>query len=275
MLTGLFGPGEDDDEDASGGSDGGNPGDSDDSASDDEEDSSESNGKSGKSEQFFDPNKVPAPLKGAWRKMQAAFTQGMQGRAAERRKAVLFDRLVRNPQIKAILDGKEDGDEDRAEAKGKKSSSAKDLESTLEKVLDKRLKPLEQKFEKEDIEKQFKAFKRKHKDFNIYKSEMANLMDRHPKASFEELYAMAKHNVSKHEQDDEDEDVEDRDEDDVREDEDDDEDERADRAMNRLKKKTRVHKSGSGKGGIDKGEKKITTVREAYEKAKRDLLKKG
>lgn len=273
MLTGIFGPREDDDEDTSAGSGGEEDReDSDDDASEDEDGSSESSGKNGKSEQFFDPNKVPAPLKGAWKQMQAAFTRNMQGRALERRKAVLFDKLARNPKIKAILDGNEDDAGDRAEAKGKKGDSGKDLETVLEKVLDKRLKPLEMREQKKELEAQFKSFKRKHKDFDIYKEEMAVQMERHPSASFEELYAIAKHNVKKLEVDDEDEEVEDRDED---EDDEDGEDERAERAMSRLKKKTKVHKSGSGKGGLDKGEKKITTVREAFEKAKKDLLKKG
>lgn len=256
-------PDSDDEEDAGG---------SDESASrGDDDDSDDSTDKSGQSE-FFDPNKVPAPLKGAWRKMQAAFTRSQQGRSLERRKAAAFDKLSQHPEVKKIIFGRGEGEEEET-PRGKGSSKNSDKDSNLIKevgrVVDERLKPLEQRERKKEVDEQFKQFKKRYPDYKVYKDEMAQLMERFPEASFEELYIISKHNVEKLEKGD-------GEEEDLTEDEQE-ENEAEERgykkAMSRLKKKTSVNKPG-GKSISEKGEESPKTIAQAYQKAKKDLLKK-
>lgn len=153
--------------------------------------------------QFFDPNEVPAELKGAWNKMQGAFTRAMQGVSSEREKAQLYDKLasgdvesvVQSLAAKAGLKVTKEGDVVKTNgAKADDSPTTRYIRDIIKEELAPLVTGFKETQAKMATETLISNLKTNYPDWYVYENEMATLLETHPTLRFEpaRLYRLAK-----------------------------------------------------------------------------------
>lgn len=154
--------------------------------------------------QFFDPNEVPAELKGAWNKMQGSFTRAMQGISSEKQKAELYDQLssgdvegvVKALAAKAGLRVTKEGEV--VEATNGKKTDDSPTTRFIRDIIKEEIAPLVTGFKETQAriatESLLSSLKTNHPDWYLYENEMAALLENHPTLRLEpaKLYRLAK-----------------------------------------------------------------------------------
>jgi|SRR3990167_880003 len=198
---------------------------------------------------FMNPNTLPDELKPAFKKMQQAFTKGMQAIAAQREKVKLFDMFNEDPRAavkmlaaKAGVTVVEDG--------VKKADDVEENETTkyIRKIVREELVPSLEGFKKEQaqlkVQTDLAYLDSNFPDWYLYEDTMADLVSKHPTLGhdLDTLYEMSKRAV-----------------------------ERGEGKQKAASKKERViTKTSGGKGGVTTPA-KAGTVWEAFQQAKKQL----
>ena len=160
-------------------------------------------GKEEEVKQFFDPNTVPAELKGAFTKMQGAFTKAMQGLSTEREKVKLYDQLmsgdmeqaVQTLAAKAGLKVTKAGTiEERPGGSEDESPTTKYLRDVVRKEIAPLLDELKNTQTKIAAESLISNLRTNFPDWYLYENEMAVLLTEHPTLRRDpaKLYRLAK-----------------------------------------------------------------------------------
>lgn len=147
---------------------------------------------------FFNPNEVPPELKGAFKKMQASFTQKMQKAGLVIRKAEAFEELVNNPEFQAWAEEQRTGkpsskpskksnkadDEDDGEETPSGKLDLEGLEKIVDKVVAKRVAPLVRVQHREQADREWKALTEQYPEAENYKDAIAEEIEANPGMSY-------------------------------------------------------------------------------------------
>jgi hypothetical protein len=162
-----------------------------DSTSDTSDNNSEesSEDKANKKLFFMDPKDLPAELKPHFNKMQASFTRKMQLVSGVAKKAQAWDDIIRDPEIRAVLDKKYGGG-----GKSQESDDGEDgdsVEAKIEEKVEQRVGPIERERAKEKLTSEFKEFQGKYPFYRHYEGQMREMLENNDRLTFREALASA------------------------------------------------------------------------------------
>lgn len=155
----------------------------------DEQDSEESEASSeDQVEQFFDPNKVPPELKGAFKAMQASFTRRMQDISSQKEKIALFDKIQTDPEnaIRLLADrvGLKVSKEGEVTDSGKESKEDTDTTKYIRRLIKEELGPALEDFKREaqsiKAKENIDFLNENHPDWYLYEDLMVEQLQKHP-----------------------------------------------------------------------------------------------
>lgn len=156
---------------------------------------------------FMDPNEVKPELRGHFKKMVAVFTRQMQGISGVKKKAAALDRLMTHPAFQDFLrnyqEGKplnkngarnraEDDEDDDSEEDDEKPLTRSELRRMIREESKGAIDPIIREREDNEMRKEAKAFKAANPDWELYKDQMLELIDRNPNLSYKQAYRLAK-----------------------------------------------------------------------------------
>ena len=149
---------------------------------------------------FMNPNTLPDELKPAFKKMQAAFTKGMQGIASQRDKVKMFDMFSSDPKeavkMLAAKAGMTVMDGSVKPSGGEKEETETD--KYIRKIVREELAPSFESFKKEQaqlkVQTDLAYLDANYPDWYLYEDAMAGLVSKHPTLGrdLDTLYEMAK-----------------------------------------------------------------------------------
>lgn len=143
-----------------------------------------------------DPNSVPKELRGAVKHLLGIHTKKMQAAASSIKKAEAFDQLVLDPEFRKWMESR------RASiSKGRNSRSSRDDDddnedndedspvtmSTLRAELS---RFVTQQQTAESMRQEAREFKKNHPDWELYKDDIGEVLEKHPTLSYEDAYRL-------------------------------------------------------------------------------------
>jgi hypothetical protein len=158
-----------------------------DSASDTSDDTSSeqsSDDKTNKKLFFMDPKNLPAELKPHFEKMQASFTRKMQLVSGVAKKAQAFDDIVRDPEVRAVLDKKYGNT--NGKAKDDDDDEGDSVEARIEEKVEERVGPIERERAHEKLKSEFQEFSTKYPFYKNYEMPLKEILSSNPNLTFRE-----------------------------------------------------------------------------------------
>lgn len=158
-----------------------------DSEQDSDQDSGDDNEDEGEEEGtlFFDPNKLPAELKPAFKKMQAAFTRSMQEASGVKKYASAYQALVADPGFRQWYEARVKGRPVNTE-----SDDTEDGDPDIANPMAQRLERLELAELQNQATSEFRAFATKHPEWENFRPQMEAAIEKFPMLGYEEVFKL-------------------------------------------------------------------------------------
>jgi|SRR3990170_186275 len=172
--------------------------------SDDEDDDSEDDAEEGGKEDLLkqyskDPASVPKELRSVVKKLLGSYTRKMQDASLVVRQAAAFNELIVDPEFRRWVEERKRGILSKSKSR-RDSNDSDDEDDDEDKPLSRKdfkammaAQKNEDNLSKQQVawKKEADRFKKDNPDWEIYKEEMGEVLDRNPGLSYEEVYLLA------------------------------------------------------------------------------------
>lgn len=153
---------------------------------------------------FTNPNKLPKELVPYAKKLQAIATRKIQEASRSTKKAEAFDQLVQDPEFRNWIEQRQAGiTKKTTSSKNNNSDNSEDdedentpvtrgsLQKVVEAALNKAMSPMLNQQRDNQIQAELKSLAKRHPDWEMYREDMAKVINKNPNLSLLEAYKLA------------------------------------------------------------------------------------